>query len=186
MMRVLRWRMLAKNVVYIKVGMSLTHVKTPACMMDLKYALEPSRQSMRVTLSRIMDQVRNLLPTHVATAPLTALRQGKLALTPIHDLTHVDPPRRSGRIRRIHYEQETHRTTYDPNDVTIDIDVRQHTTPPHSTCRTTPTAQQTAHNTVLPPLYDTFCRYMQYWRCGWHPGPFSSVSIWLQPPPPRA
>ena len=57
-------------------------------------------------------------------------------------------------IRRIHDEQETQRNTYYPHDVTMDIDVSEDTTPPHSTCRATPTAQQPSQHTVLPPLYD--------------------------------
>ena len=126
------------------------------------YAPEPSCPSMRGTLPRDMDQVYSLLPTsvvhttHVGTAPLTALPQEKRALTLIHGLIHVDPPRTSPRIRCIHEEQETHRTTYYPDDVTIDIDVSEDTTPPHSTCKTTPTAQQTPQHTVLPPFYDKF------------------------------
>ena len=123
---------------------------------------EPSRPSARETPSRIMDQVRSLLPTsvvhttHEGTAPLTSLPQERRALTPVHDLTHVDPPQRSARIRHIHNEQETQRTTFYPDDVTIDIDVSEDTTPPHSTCKTTPTAQQTPQHTILPPLNDKF------------------------------
>ena len=109
-----------------------------------------------------MDQVRSLLPTsvvhtiHEDTDPLTALLQKKCALTPLHDLTHVDPPRRSARIRRIHDEQETQQNTYYPADVTIDIDVIEDTTPPHSTYKATRTAQETLQHTTLPPLYDQF------------------------------
>ena len=127
---------------------------------DCNYAPEPSRPSVRGTLSRIMDQVRSLLPTsvvhttHEDTAPLTALPQGKRALIPVHDFTHVHPPRRSTRICRIHDEQVTQCTTYYPDDVTITIDVSEDTTPPQSNYRTTPTAQQTPLHTVLPPLYD--------------------------------
>ena len=84
-----------------------------------------------------MDQVRSLLPTsvahttHVDGAPVSALPQEKHVITPIHDMTHVDPPPSSARIRRIHEEQETRRSTYYPDDVTIDIDVGEDTTPPH-------------------------------------------------------
>ena len=87
-------------------------------------------------------------------SPLTALPQEKSALNPVHDLTHVDPPRRCARIHRIHDKQETQRNTYYPDDVTIDIDVTKDTTPPHSTCKATCTAQHTPQHTVLPPLYD--------------------------------
>ena len=109
-----------------------------------------------------MDQVRSLLPTsvvhttHEDTASLTALPQGKRALNPVQGLTHVDPPRRSARIRCIHDKQETQRSTYYPADVTIDIDVIEDTTPPQSTYKATPTAQHTPQHTVLLPLYDKF------------------------------
>ena len=127
-----------------------TRISIPDC----SYAPEPSRPRVRGTLSRILNQVRTLLPTsvvhptHADTAPLTTLPQEKHVLTPIHDLTHVDPPRRSARVPRIHDEQETQRNTHYLDDVTIDIDVSEDTTPPHSTCKATPTP------TVLPPLYD--------------------------------
>ena len=109
-----------------------------------------------------MDHVRSLLPTsivhttHVDTAPVAALPQEKRVITPIHDMTHVDPPRRSARIRRIHEEQETQRSTYYPDNVTIDIDVSEDATPTHRTSKNTPTPKRTPQYTVLPPLYDNF------------------------------
>ena len=133
-----------------------TRISKPDC----SYAPEPNRPSVPGTLSSVLHQVRSLLPTsivhttHEDTAPLTALPQEKRALTPVHDLTHMDPARRSARIPRIHNQQETQRNTYYPADVTTDIDVIEDTTPPHSTYKATPTAQPTPQHTVLPPLYD--------------------------------
>ena len=133
-----------------------THISIP----DYNYTPDPSRASLRGTLSRTMDQVRSLLPEsvvhtrHVGTAPPTAVSEEKRVLNPIQDMTHVDPPLRSARIRYIHREQEPQRTTYYLGDVTIDMQVTQDTTPPQSTCKNTPTAQQTPEHTVLPPLYD--------------------------------
>ena len=73
-----------------------------------------------------MAQVCSLLPTsvihttHAATAPLTPLTQEKRLMTQIHDMTRLDPLRRSASIRRIHQEQEAQRSTYYPDYVTID------------------------------------------------------------------
>ena len=149
-----------------------TRISIPDC----SYAPEPSRPSVRETLSRIVDQVHSLLPTsvvhttHEDTAPLTAPPQEKCILTPVHDLTHVDPPRSSARIRRIHDEQETQPNTYYPDDVTIDIDVSEDTTPPQLNL------QGHTHGTTNTPTYgiatfvrQMFGRYIQYWRCGCQP-----------------